>query len=208
MTMRSRPAGFVIWVVRSPLQRIISKIAGWREMKACWHAMKFSTIALLAGVVLWLGGVTVAAAIDVGKAAPPAEARLLDGTRFALREHAGEVVILNFWATWCEPCRAEMPAIEAYYQQHRAEGLQIIAVSMDDPKDEAKVREVMRAFSFPAALMRDASLKGYGRIWRIPLTFVIDRQGIVRKDGWYGEAGIDLPLLEKTVTPLLLEFAR
>ena len=143
-----------------------------------------------------------------GGTLPPIELADLDGIKHRLADFRGQVVLVNFWATWCEPCRAEMPAIEAYYQKHRAEGLQIIAVSMDDPKDEAKVREVMRAFSFPAALMRDASLKGYGRIWRIPLTFVIDRQGIVRKDGWYGEAGIDLPLLEKTVTPLLLEFAR
>jgi hypothetical protein len=74
---------------------------------------------------------------------------------------------------------------------------------MDDPGDEPKVRQVMATFSFPAALARDANFKGYGRIWRIPLTFVIDRDAILRKDGWYGDAGIDLPMLEKTVTPLL-----
>jgi thiol-disulfide isomerase/thioredoxin len=142
-------------------------------------------------------------AIEVGKPAPPLEAKLLDGTQFSLAATAGSVVVVNFWATWCVPCRAEMPALEAYYQKHRAEGLQLLAISMDDPRDEPKVREVMGAFSFRAALARDASIKPYGRIWRIPLTFVIDRQGILRKDGWYGDAGIDLPLLETTVTPLL-----
>jgi peroxiredoxin len=96
-----------------------------------------------------------------------------------------------------------MPALETYYQKHHAEGLQIVAVSMDDPKDESKVREVMRSFTFPAAMARDANIKAYGRIWRIPLTFVIDRRGILRKDGWYGDPGIDLPMLDKTVTPLL-----
>jgi hypothetical protein len=74
---------------------------------------------------------------------------------------------------------------------------------MDDPEDEAKVRQLMSTFSFLAAMARDANFKGYGRIWRVPLTFVIDRDGILRKDGWYGDAGIDLPMLEKTVTPLL-----
>jgi thiol-disulfide isomerase/thioredoxin len=142
-------------------------------------------------------------AIEVGKPAPPLEAKLLDGTQFSMNATAGNVVIINFWATWCVPCRAEMPALDAFYQKHRTEGLQLLAISMDDPRDEPKMREVMSAFTFPAALARDASFKPYGRIWRIPLTFVVDRRGILRKDGWYGDAGIDLPLLESTVTPLL-----
>ena len=96
-----------------------------------------------------------------------------------------------------------MPALNAYYQKHRAEGLKVLAISVDEPGDEAKVREVMQAFTFPAALARDANIKGYGRIWRIPLTFVIDRYGVLRKDGWHGDPKIDLPALEKTVTPLL-----
>ena len=140
---------------------------------------------------------------EVGKAAPPYQAKLLDGSQLSDVDQHGDVVILNFWATWCVPCRAEMPALEAYYQQHRTEGLKLIAISMDDPGDEAKVRQVMATFSFPAAMARDANFKGYGRIWRIPLTFVIDRGSILRKDGWYGDAGIDLPMLEKSVTPLL-----
>jgi cytochrome c biogenesis protein CcmG, thiol:disulfide interchange protein DsbE len=144
-----------------------------------------------------------AAAIEEGKPAPAFEAKLLDGTPFSLSAAAGEVLIVNFWATWCEPCREEMPALNAYYQKHRAEGLKVLAISVDEPGDEAKVREVMQAFTFPAALARDANIKGYGRIWRIPLTFVIDRYGVLRKDGWHGDPKIDLPALEKTVTPLL-----
>ncbi len=158
---------------------------------------------LFLGLMLILNGTSLAVDIAEGKAAPAMDLKFLDGSRFALAEQSGKVVIINFWATWCTPCRAEMPAIETYYQKHHAEGLQIIAVSMDDPKDEPKVREVMKSFTFPAAMARDANIKGYGRIWRIPLTFVIDRRGILRKDGWYGDPGIDLPLLEKTVTPLL-----
>jgi cytochrome c biogenesis protein CcmG/thiol:disulfide interchange protein DsbE len=144
-----------------------------------------------------------AAAIEEGKPAPALEARLLDGTPFSLSATAGNVLIVNFWATWCEPCREEMPALNAYYQKHRAEGLKVLAISMDEPGDEAKAREIISGYSFPAALARDADFKGYGRIWRIPLTFVIDRQGILRKDGWHGDPKIDFPALEKTVTPLL-----
>jgi cytochrome c biogenesis protein CcmG, thiol:disulfide interchange protein DsbE len=144
-----------------------------------------------------------AAAIEEGKPAPALEAKLLDGTPFSLSAEAGDVLIVNFWATWCEPCREEMPALNAYYQKHRAEGLKVLAISVDESGDEAKVHEIMHGFTFPAALARDANIKGYGRIWRIPLTFVIDRYGVLRKDGWHGDPKIDLPALEKTVTPLL-----
>ena len=155
------------------------------------------------GLLLLFSTTALAGGPEVGKAAPPYQSKLLDGTRLSDADQRGDVVILNFWATWCVPCRAEMPALEAYYQKHRTEGLKVLAISMDDPEDEAKVRQVMSSFSFPAAMARDANFKGYGRIWRIPLTFVIDRSGILRKDGWYGDTGIDLPMLEKTVTPLL-----
>jgi thiol-disulfide isomerase/thioredoxin len=159
---------------------------------------------LFLAILLLSNAALLAKGPEVGKAAPAYQATLLDGSRLSDADQRGDVVIVNFWATWCVPCRAEMPALEAYYQEHRTQGLKLLAISMDDPKDEAKVRQVMATFSFPAAMARDANFKGYGRIWRIPLTFVIDRDGILRKDGWYGDAGIDLPMLEKTVTPLLV----
>ena len=138
-----------------------------------------------------------------GKPAPAIEAKLLDGSTFSLAAQGGKVVIVNLWATWCAPCRAEMPALDAYYRQHRDDGLVMLAISMDAPKDEAKVREVIREFAFPGALGRDADIRGYGRVWRLPLTFVIDRKGILRKDDWYGDPGLDIPQLEAVVTPLL-----
>jgi peroxiredoxin len=159
--------------------------------------------AVLLAALAGLGFATPTLALSEGKPAPAVEARTFDGKTFRLEDHAGQVVILHYWASWCAPCRKEMPALETYYEQHRAQGLALLAVSMDDPADETKARAVMKQFSFPAALERDTRAKGYGRIWRIPLTFVIDRRGILRKDGWYGAPTLDLPELEKTVTPLL-----
>jgi len=142
-------------------------------------------------------------AIAEGSPAPAIAGRLLDGTSFALADYAGKVVVLNFWATWCAPCREEMPALDAYYRKHRGEGFELIAISMDSRKDEAKARDMMQFFAFPAALARETNVKGYGRIWRLPLTFVIDRNGILRKDAWYGDPLLDAATLEQAVTPLL-----
>lgn len=145
-----------------------------------------------------------AATLAVGKPAPPLTATTLDGDSFNLtKNNLGRVVIVNFWASWCSPCRKEMPALESYYTQHKSEGLQILAINMDDAKNEPVVRNIMRDFSFPAAFARDAHFDGYGRIWRMPMTFVIDRNGILRKDGSVGDPTIDRPLLESLVTPLL-----
>lgn len=144
-----------------------------------------------------------ALALEEGKPAPRLMGKSLAGEAFDLSAEAGRVVIVNFWASWCVPCREEMPALETYYQQHKGEGLRILAISMDEPSDDHLVREVMRNYSYPAAFSRDINYKGYGRIWRMPMTFVIDRRGILRKDGSEGDPKIDLPILEKLVTPLL-----
>ena len=160
--------------------------------------MRF-VVCLAVGLLLSI----TATALDTGKPAPPIAAKLLNGDRFSLESARGQVVVINFWATWCAPCRKEMPALEAYYRKHRDAGLKVIAVSMDSGFSDASVREFMADYSFPAAMQRDADFAGYGRIWRIPLTFVVDRKGILRRDGFEEETWVDEAELEKTVTPLL-----
>jgi cytochrome c biogenesis protein CcmG, thiol:disulfide interchange protein DsbE len=161
---------------------------------SCWRA----------ALALWLfvasGG---AFAATVGEPAPAITARLFDGTTFDLADYAGKVVVVNMWATWCAPCREEMPALDRYYLQHRDQGLVMVALSMDNPKDSGKVREITAGYAFAAGFAADARMKGYGRIWRLPMTFVIDRRGILKKDQWYSEDGLTAAALDETITPLL-----
>lgn len=96
-----------------------------------------------------------------------------------------------------------MPAIQAYYDKHKAEGLEILAISMDDPGSLEKVRKFAQSFTFPIAVKSEANFKGLGRIWRMPSTFVVDKGGILRKNGHVGDPEVTLPLLESLVTPLL-----
>ncbi|MGH8455813.1 MAG: peroxiredoxin family protein [Stenotrophobium sp.] len=145
-------------------------------------------------------------ALNIGEPAPDFSASLLDGGRFKLADHRGDVVILNFWATWCVPCRSELPAFGAYLHAHQGEGLDVIAVSMDDPEDLRKVHDMAATLPFPAAMYDAVKADAYGRIWRLPITFVIDRGGLLRIDGGQGERqAYDLPGLERAIDPLLRE---
>lgn len=157
---------------------------------------------LLSGLLL-PSAVPAAAELKEGLPAPAIRAELLDGGKFDSADHRGKVIVLNFWATWCKPCREEMPALDAYYRAHRAEGLEMIAISIEEPGEIAKVRHAMKDFRFPAALASAAKTEGYGRLWRLPVTFVIDRRGILQFDGFKFAKALDLPALEKIVTPLL-----
>jgi thiol-disulfide isomerase/thioredoxin len=135
---------------------------------------------ILAIIFLRLLAEVSAPAADEGKAAPELKVKLLTGKDFSLAAAQGQVVMVHFWATWCAACKIEMPILDEYYKKHRAEGLRFVALSMDIAKDEAKVRETMKGYSFDGGMTKDASYKGYGRIWRLPLTFIVDRNGILR----------------------------
>jgi thiol-disulfide isomerase/thioredoxin len=142
---------------------------------------------------------------DIGKPAPAISATLLDGGKFDLGAMSGKVVVVHFWATWCAPCRVEMPAFEAFYRAHKSDGFAVVAISLDTHDNLAQVKAVMRDFSYPAALLEDTMAKGYGRIWRVPLTFVIDRHGVLRRDGFAATPTIDAATLDREVLPLLRE---
>ncbi|HTX49197.1 MAG TPA: TlpA disulfide reductase family protein [Caulobacteraceae bacterium] len=136
----------------------------------------------------------------VGKPAPPFTLRTFDGRKFALADLTGKVVLLNYWAIWCTPCRIELPMFNVYVQTHRHPDLMVFAVDTDDDLPESKLKQLSGMVAFP--LVR--SLAGpYGAIHNeLPSNYVIDRAGILR----YAQGGaFTEDALDAMVTPLLAE---
>jgi len=99
-----------------------------------------------------------------------------------LSEYKGKVVILDFWATWCPPCRASIPNMNRLYDKYKAEGLQIIGISVDNiqtPQDEEKVQQFVKqyAMQYPVVFVDPTARSSYGGIPSIPTVFIIDREG-------------------------------
>jgi thiol-disulfide isomerase/thioredoxin len=157
--------------------------------------------AALAALV-W-GALGAASRASAQEAAAAIVAPLLDGGTFSTADTRGRVLLVNFWATWCAPCRAEMPEIESYYQARRQAGLEVLALSVDDLADEAKVRSVARSFSFPVAMMKASRLTGFGRIWRMPVSAVFDRAGRLVRQDWFIQPRLDAAALDTVIHPLL-----
>jgi thiol-disulfide isomerase/thioredoxin len=117
--------------------------------------------AALTGAVL-LNAVTAFAAPRVGQPAPAFVGQTVDGQTLDLSQLRGHVVVVNLWATWCPPCRAEMPMLDAYVLAHRDEGLQLVGLSADRHRDLGEVRKAMQGLHYPAALLADAKTNGFG----------------------------------------------
>ena len=145
----------------------------------------------------------LAGPLRVGAPAPALGARTLDGQEVDLSTLKGMVVVVNLWATWCAPCRAEMPMLDAFYRQHRDQGLVLIGLSADRTRDKGDVKRVMSAFSYPSAMLAEAKPNGIGEARSLPVTFVVDKAGVVR--AVFGEDGTPLTeqKLAEAVGPLL-----
>lgn len=108
----------------------------------------------------------------------------LEGRQVSLRDHLArrDVVVLDFWATWCRPCLVEMPFLQEMYARHREDGFVVLAVSMDGPESESQVRPTVRryGFTFPILLDRDTRVVGlYNPRRAAPMSILIGRDGRV-----------------------------
>lgn len=166
-------------------------------MRERWRAA-----ALGLGALFGIGAALAGAGAVVGQPAPALIVTQLNGQEFDLARERGKVVVLNYWASWCSPCRAEMPALEAFYLRHKAQGVVVLGLSVDDAHDRAAVADIMRKFSYPAALAAGARNDGFGPALAVPMTFIIDPAGVVRARLVSGTA-VTEDSLEHLVTPLL-----
>jgi thiol-disulfide isomerase/thioredoxin len=140
--------------------------------------------------------------VEVNYAAPQLSLQNLAGETESLADYLGQVVLVNNWATWCPPCKAEMPTLVAYHNEHEEDGFSIIAVEAGEPLDE--VLPFVKSFSmtFPVWLDPNGEALKAFRNGTLPNSYVIDRAGTVRY-AWTGE--ISKAMLEKYVTPLIEE---
>ena len=136
--------------------------------------------------------------VAVGAPAPDFTATTLDGTPVRLADFRGQVLLINLWATWCVPCKVELPLLEAYYRVQGKYGLRVIAVSTEFSLPAEKLKPL--AAHLTLSMVRDfrGPYRALGGV--VPTNFVIDRAGIVR----YAEAGaFSLDRLNQVLVPLL-----
>jgi len=148
---------------------------------------------VVAVVVALLGGGLVAGVklfaddlfpVEVGSTAPQFSAKdVRSGATRTLKDYRGQVVLLNVWATYCEPCKVEMPSMEELYKTYGPRGVHIVAVSIDDDVPEDSIRAYARNLGLTFEILHDPThaIERAYQTTGYPESFVIDRNGVIRK---------------------------
>jgi len=157
--------------------------------KKHWEVLML--VSLAAGI-LWTAASRVPSAVGAplssspspreGFLAPDFTLDTLDGKRITLSELRGKIVVVNFWATWCLPCRAETPALEKAYEQYKDSGVVILGLNLTNQDALSEVEAFVQEFelSYPILLDRDGSVGYLYQIKGLPTTFFINREGTIR----------------------------
>ncbi len=108
---------------------------------------------------------------------PQLVAHELDGKAVDLQKMHGKVVIVHFWATWCPTCREEMTMLNSFYRANHAKGVDMIALSLDQPNMRKKAQAVMKQFAYGAAMQEDVTNSDFVTPHGLPVTYIIDKHG-------------------------------
>jgi cytochrome c biogenesis protein CcmG/thiol:disulfide interchange protein DsbE len=152
---------------------------------------------------LYIAGRRKAAAPKVtasSNLAPDFTVNDIDGKKLTLSDYKGKVVLLDFWATWCTPCRAEIPAFVEMQQKYGSQGFQVVGISMDD--NAKPVHEFYRDYkmNYPVAVGDDKLAQSFGGVLGLPVNFIIDREGRIHAK-YLGAT--DVAVIDKAVSDLL-----
>ena len=122
------------------------------------------------------------ARVEIGHPAPRYAAATLAGDSASTAGLAGKVVLLNIWATWCAPCRAEIPYLQSLYEKHKAEGLEIVGVSVDARGQDEAIRAFAQEFRMTYPIWRDPDerIQSLYMALGVPSSSLIDRKGVLR----------------------------
>lgn len=141
--------------------------------------------------------------LTTGIPAPEIELERLDGGTMRLSDLRGRVVLLNFWATWCIPCREEMPLLAQIYREYRDQGLEVLGINLTSHDDLGEVRRFVEQFALPFPILLDHNGRAERdyRIFGVPTTVFVTREGIVHRVVVGVLKGRED--VEKTIRPLL-----
>jgi thiol-disulfide isomerase/thioredoxin len=157
---------------------------------------------VLLGLIVYVWFRPPAWVSDENRVAPEVRVVLLDGRQTSLEQLRGKVVLVNFWATWCPYCRHEMPDMERFYRDYRAQGFEILALSQDDTPELVRQFLVKEGYHFSVAMAEARHAVAFGGVSRLPTSFIVDKQGRVRHKI---SGQVHYGRLEDLVTPLLAE---
>ncbi|MBI3805419.1 MAG: TlpA family protein disulfide reductase [Nitrospirae bacterium] len=149
----------------------------------------FATLLLFGGILTGMGSKPP----QIGGPASDFQAITTEGQSVRLSDYRGKVLLLTFWATWCEPCKKELPEIEAAYEKHKREGLAVLAVNFGEKREEAETFAKKMGFPFPTLVDRKVAIAERYGVISLPVSFFIDADGIIRErviGGLMTEAGI------------------
>ena len=141
----------------------------------------FKTVAIIYVLTaLLVAPASQAAMPKIGVAAPDFALKSSSGKNLKLSEHRGEVVMINFWATWCGPCRQELPLLNRLHEQYRKAGFTLLGVNIDDSPDAAQTMAKKLGVTFPVLFDTEKRVSRLYDVNAMPSTVLIDRDGKVR----------------------------
>lgn len=114
-------------------------------------------------------------------------AKTIDNKAFDLIQLQGRVVIVDFWASWCSVCQAEMPILESIYKNYHQKGLEIIGISVDDKHSFDDAKKVGQKLNYSIAMLGDVTVNSFGDVKLLPTIYVVDKKGVIQNKLIYPE---------------------